>query len=200
MFAHKQEAKKGGIQDRTNREWENSTRGSRKMNWKARREVTHLSEEPGDNVTEDNRLVGFMIVWRGGDACEVPEVCLPLVETRVLAAGVEEKDVGSTLYEPAAIKHLDTGCAHAVEGSGEVRVGRFLGLDLHWRGLVGERADECVAIAIFGDGDGDFGLDDGVDTANLVGDLPSALEEEGIANVALNLRHGSRLRGVVCGS
>ena len=164
------------------------------------KEATHLSEKPGDDVAEDDRLIGFMIVWRCGDACEVPEVCFPLVESRVLAASIEKKNVGSTLYEPAAIKHLDTSRSHAVEGGSEVRVSRFLGLDLHWRGLVGERADKCVAIAIFRDGDRDFGLDNGVDTANLVGDLPSTLEEEGIASIALDVRHGSRLRGVVCGS
>ena len=71
-----------------------------------------------------------------------------------------------------------------------MRIRGLLGLDLHGGSLVGERADEGVTVAILGDGDGDLGLDDGVDTADLVSDLPGALEEEGVADVALDLGHG----------
>ena len=40
------------------------------------------------------------------------------------------------------------------------------------------------------DGHGHLGLDDGVDTADLVGDLPCALEEERLVDVTLNSSHG----------
>lgn len=152
--------------------------------------MTHLAEKPGDDVAENDRLVRFVIVGRGGDACEVPKVALPLVEAGVLAASVEEEDVGRALDEPAAVEDLDPGLAHHVEGGGEVGVRGLLRLDLHRCGLVRERADEGVAVAILGDGDGDLGLDHGVDTADLVGDLPCALEEEGVADVALDVGHG----------
>lgn len=65
----------------------------------------------------------------------------------------------------------------------------LLGLDLHGGGLVGEGADEGVAVAVLGDGDGDLCLDDGVDAADLVCDLPGALEEEGITDVAFDFGH-----------
>ena len=89
-----------------------------------------------------------MIVGGCGDAGKVPEVALPLVETRVLAAGIEKKDVWCTLDEPSAVKTLDTGAPHAVEGGGEVGVGGLLLLDLHGSGLVAEGANETVAVAI----------------------------------------------------
>ena len=116
--------------------------------------MTHLAEKPGDDVAENDRLVRFVIVGRGRDACEVPEVALPLVEARVLAAGVEEEDVWSALDEPTTVKDLDSCCAHAVEGGSEVGVSRLLSLDLHGGGLVGERTDEGIAIAILGDCNG----------------------------------------------
>ena len=71
-----------------------------------------------------------------------------------------------------------------VDGVGDVGVGGHLGLDLHGGGLVGEGADKAVSVAKLGDGDGDLCLDDGVDTANFVRDLPCAFEEKGISNVA----------------
>jgi hypothetical protein len=66
----------------------------------------------------------------------------------------------------------------------------FLCLDFHGCGLVREGPDEAVSVAIFCNGDRDFCLDDGVDTADLVSDLPGALEKEGVVDVALELWHG----------
>lgn len=40
------------------------------------------------------------------------------------------------------------------------------GVDLHRRSLVGEDADEEVAVSILSDGDGRLGLDDGVDSSD----------------------------------
>lgn len=156
------------------------------------RGMTHLAEEPGYDVAKDDRLVRLVVVGGSGDACEVPEVALPLIKTGVLAAGVEEEDVGGALNEPAAVEDLYACLAHIVKGGGKMGVLGLLGLDLHGRSLVGERADEGVTVAILLDGDGDFGLDDSVDTADLVRDLPGALEEEGVAYVALYFRHGGR--------
>lgn len=109
-----------------------------------------------------------MVVGWGGDTREVPEIALPLVEARVLAAGIEEQHVRCTLNQPASVEDLDPGGAHAIEGRGEVGVLGLLGLDLHGGGLVGEGADEGVAVAILGDSDRYFRLDDGVDAADLV--------------------------------
>lgn len=69
-----------------------------------------------------------------------------------------------------------------------MRVGWFLLLNLHRGCLVAERTDEAVAVTILGHGDWYLGLDNGVDAPDLVCDLPRALEEEGVSNVAFYLR------------
>jgi hypothetical protein len=75
-------------------------------------------------------------------------------------------------------------------------------LDLHGSGLVAEGSDEGISVAILCDRDGDFGLDDGVDSPDLVCDLPGALEEDGIVNVALfggaHCDRGERDTGSTC--
>lgn len=133
-----------------------------------------------------------MVVGGRGDAGQVPEVALPLIEAGVGAAGVEEEDAGVALDEPATVEDLDALGAHGVEGGEEMLVGGLLWLDLHGGSLVGEGADETVPVAEFLDGDGDLCLYDGVYAADLVCDLPCALEEDGAADVALFVRgrHG----------
>lgn len=39
-----------------------------------------FAEEPCDEVAEDDSLVGFVVVWWGRDAGEIPEIALPFVE------------------------------------------------------------------------------------------------------------------------
>lgn len=56
-----------------------------------------------------------MVVGGSGDASEVPEVALPLVEAGILAVSVEEKHVGRALDGTAACEAPDAGGAHAVE-------------------------------------------------------------------------------------
>ena len=111
-------------------------------------EKTHLTKKPCDNVAKHDSLVRPMIVGRGGDACKVLEIGLPLVEAGVLAAGIEEEDVGGALDEPATVENLDTCGAHPLESCGKMGVCGLLGLNLHGGGLVGERSDESVAVAI----------------------------------------------------
>jgi hypothetical protein len=55
---------------------------------------------------------------------------------------------------------------------------RFNVLHFHRRRLVAQRPDQRVPTPILGDGDGSLGLDDGVDTSDLVGYLPGDFEEE----------------------
>lgn len=146
---------------------------------------TNLAEEPGDDIAEDNRFVCFVIVGGARDASEVPEIALPFVSLGVHAAGVEEQDVGSAVDKPSAVEGLDTAIAHDCEGRDEVGiVGLFL-IDLHGGSLVGKGADEAVPVAILCLGDGDLCLDDGVDSANLICDLPGALEEDRRRDVSL---------------
>jgi hypothetical protein len=72
-----------------------------------------------------------VVVWGRGDAGEVPEIALPLVETRVHGAYVKEQDAGCALDEPAAIQRLDACVAHCVEGCGEMGIGGLFSLYLH---------------------------------------------------------------------
>ena len=119
---------------------------------------THVSEEPCDDVTEDDRLVGLMIVGWSGDSRKVPEVAFPLVNLVVHAARVEQQHPGVPFDQPATVETLDTMCAHRGDRPSESVVGggprlcgvrrrrrracwRFEGreresLDLHGRRLV----------------------------------------------------------------
>lgn len=59
-------------------------------------------------------------------------------------------------------------------------------LDLDGGGLAVQGADEGVAVAILGGGDGGFGLEDRVDAADSVGDFGGDLEEEVVADVSFD--------------
>lgn len=121
------------------------------------------------------------------NSSQVPQITLPLVKAVILTAGVEEEDVGITVDQPATVKALDALDAHRVEGGSDVGIGWLLRLHFHGSGLVREGTDEGIPVAKLGDGDGDLGLDDGVDATDLVGDLPCALEEDGVSDVAFLL-------------
>lgn len=161
----------------------------------------YLAQKPCYDVAEHYCFIRFMIVWRCGDAGEVPEIALPLVQTGVLAASVEQEDARRAFDKPSAIQTLDTGRAHRVKGAGKVGICRLLNFYLHGCGLVAERADEAVSVAVLRDRHGDFRLYDGVDAADLVGDLPGALEEQRVPYIALWfclwLGHGWERRRVV---
>lgn len=127
---------------------------------------THFPKEPSDEVAEDDGLVGLAVVGRGGNAGEVPQIRLPLVEPAHDAPGVEEQHPRTALDEPSAVEELDALVPHALEGAlhlGRLWLDRF---DLHRRRLVAERADEAIAVAIFLAGYRRFRLDDRVDTAD----------------------------------
>lgn len=48
---------------------------------RSRSDGTDFSEEPSDEVTENDSLVGLVVVGRRRDTSYVPEICFPLVET-----------------------------------------------------------------------------------------------------------------------
>jgi len=160
---------------------------------KEERDRTDITEEPGDEIAENDGFVCFVVIRGGRDACQIPEVALPFVKARIGTAGVEEEDAGVALDEPATKENLDALGAHGLYGGTEMVVCGLLCLDLHGGSLVGEGTDETVSVAELLDGDGDLCLYDGVYAADLVCDLPSAFEEDGIADVALFLRGRHRL-------
>ena len=155
-------------------------------------DATHFAQEPGDDVAEDNGLIGLVVVGRSWDASKVPEVTLPFIQPRILASSVEQDDLGSALDQPPSIKQDHAFSAHGLYGSTEEGVRWFLWLDLHRGRLVGERADEAVSVSVFRDSDRNLCLDDGVDSAYFVSDLPCALKQQRVANVASWLGHTDR--------
>lgn len=128
-----------------------------------------FAEEPRDEVAKDDGFVGFVVVWWGWDASQVPQVALPLVQSVVFAARVEKEDFGCTFDQPAAVEDLDALVAHALDGADHGRVRRLARFDFHGSGLVGERADESVSVAIFRYRDWNLGFDDSVNTADCAG-------------------------------
>jgi hypothetical protein len=50
---------------------------------------THLSEEPCDEITKDDRLVGFVVAWGRRNTSQVPQVPFPFIESTVRGAGIE---------------------------------------------------------------------------------------------------------------
>lgn len=147
----------------------------------------YLAQEPCNDVSKHDRLVSFVIVWWSGDPCEIPQIAFPLVEPRVLATGIEEKDPRSTFDEPTAVKAFYSCATHCVQSRSEVGVVGLLRFDFHRCSLVAERAYEAVSLAKLGDGDGDLGLDDGVDTTDFIRDFPSTFKEQGISDIPLDL-------------
>ncbi len=119
------------------------------MKEEMKRWMTYLAQEPSDDVAEDDGFVCFVIIWGCGDACEVPEVPFPLVEANVLAAGIEQEDVGVSLNKPSAVKGFHACGSEGVESACKVWVRGFLSLYLHGSRFVAEGADETVPIAVF---------------------------------------------------
>lgn len=97
--------------------------------------------------------------------------------------------MGVALDEPSSIENLDALRAHRLNRGREMLVCRLLCLDLHGGCLVRQRADQTVSVPKLRYSDGDLCLDDGVDTADLVCNLPGAFEEDGIADIAFDFRH-----------
>ena len=157
---------------------------------------TYFPQEPSDDIAKDDCLVGLMVIGRGWDAGKVPKVALPFVQPRVLAASVEQDDLGGTLNQPSPVEQDHAFSAHGLYGCTEEGIFWFFWLYLHRRGLVRERADEAVSVSVFRHCNGDLCLDDGVDTAYFVGDLPCALEQQRVANIASGLGHVSRSEDV----
>lgn len=148
--------------------------------------ATHLSEEPRNEVAKDDSLVGLGVSCGGRDGGGIPQVGLPLVEEAVPGLGVNQQHAGGTLDQPAAVDYADSPLLHGLDGGAQLGVRGREGLDLdgglhHGDQYTGaadgsaqretyrlpiERADERVAVAILGGGDGGFGLEDRVDSPN----------------------------------
>lgn len=91
---------------------------------------TYFSEEPGNNVTENDSLVGLVVTWWGWNASNVPEIRLPLIEMVVGGAGVEEQNSWSTVNEPASVGIGDAPLRHRIQ-----RVLQWTIFDWDWLNL-----------------------------------------------------------------
>jgi hypothetical protein len=91
---------------------------------------SHLSQEPCNQVSKDNGLVGLGIAWRRGDAGRRPQVTLPLIEPSIARTSVKEQHTGRTVNEPASIERLDASILHRLDRGDKSRILGFYGLDL----------------------------------------------------------------------
>src|SRR5688500_6718553 len=101
---------------------------------------SHLSEEPRDQVAEDDGLVGFVVIWWGWNAGNVPQVRLPLVHELVGRLGVDQKYPWGALNEPTTIEDADATIPHRRNGSCQLRTRRLQLLNL-------DRSLECPPLA-----------------------------------------------------
>lgn len=101
----------------------------------------YISQEPGDEVAQDNGLVGFLVTGWAWNARQIPEIRLPLVEFVIHAPSIEEQDVGIALNEPSPIEDLASLGAHRLNRSCDMLVCGLLSLDFHGGCLVRQRTD-----------------------------------------------------------
>ena len=93
--------------------------------------MRYLSQEPGNDVAENDTLISFVVAGWCGYSCQVPEIAFPLIDAVILAASIKEKDVRIAVNEPATIKAFHSLYTHRLEGTGDVRVGRFFRFHFH---------------------------------------------------------------------
>lgn len=146
--------------------------------------MTNLSEEPSDQVTEYNGLIGLVVVGGRRNGREVPEVCLPFVQVAICGLGVDQQNPRGALDKPATIEYSDTAVSHRLDCCGQFWDGWFQLLNLDssldllaicrrqegqtvfiYR-LVVERPYQGVPLAILGRRYWSLGLEDRVDTAH----------------------------------
>lgn len=70
-----------------------------------KKEETHLSEEPCDNVSKDNSFVGLVVIWWRRDTSKVPQISLPLVHPGCQCLSTVREMVGFISYD----KDMDDG-------------------------------------------------------------------------------------------
>ena len=92
---------------------------------------TYLAEEPSDEIAKDNGVIGLVIVVRGWDGGNVPQVRLPLVLVVAGRFEVKQKDPRSTLDEPSPVHNVDAAILHGLDSGGKLRVGGLDLLNLH---------------------------------------------------------------------
>ena len=149
---------------------------------------THFSEKPSNKISKNDGLVGFVVTRRRGNRSKVPQVCLPLIQVLVGGLGIHEKHPWGAFDQPSSVKNANATILHGLDGCGELRIGGFQLLDFHsglWmsalertnmyaspagrretHGLVVERSDQGIAVAILGRCHWRLGLDDGVNSAD----------------------------------
>jgi hypothetical protein len=145
----------------------------------------YLSQEPGDKITENDSLVGLVVVGWRRDTGQFPQIRLPLIHPVIGGLGVDEDNPRRALDQPAAVDDANSPVLHGLHGGSDlwagglhlfhldssltqsaVRDGRNCAAPAVTYRLVVKRADESVSLAIFSCCDGGLGLDDRVDTTN----------------------------------
>lgn len=106
--------------------------------------LAYLTQEPCDNVSENDSLVGLVISrgrWNAGCG---PQVALPLIQVTISGFSVEQKDSRCTVDKPSSIQSLNTASIHGFHSlhKGGIFGHDFFNLD---RGLL-RMSDEYNAV------------------------------------------------------
>lgn len=73
-----------------------------------------LFEKPGNQRSQDERIIGLSVVVGQADAAGLPQVALPAVQVPGRGADVEENHIRTALDQPSAKMHLKTSRGSAV--------------------------------------------------------------------------------------
>lgn len=157
--------------------------------------VTHLSQEPGDQVSKHDRLVRLWIIIRSRYTCQVPQIRLPFVQSRHHTTGIKEEDGWPSFNQPPSIeilyalrRHGSQCCAHLW------RLG-FRSFDLHRGRLVRQRTNQSVPLLVLCDSDWCLCLDDSVDCFGVTSiQCQKTISPRCSANETGNVTHYRRLR------
>jgi hypothetical protein len=145
--------------------------------------LSYLAQEPRNEVTKDDCLVGLRVAWRRRNASSGPQVALPLIEPPVTGACVEEQNARGAVYQPSTIESLDAALIHGLDSGLESGIFGLEDFDLDlglgllsagdgalWvdstYGSLVPGAQQRVCGAILGGCDLRLRLEDRVDTTN----------------------------------
>ena len=90
------------------------------------RPPSDLFEEPGDQRSQDEWVVGLSVVERKADATGMPQVPLPAVQVPSCGADVKQDHVGTPLDQPAAKVNLQQQSKANPEKV-------YLQIQMHWK-------------------------------------------------------------------
>lgn len=72
----------------------------------------YLSQEPCNQITEDNSLIGLMITNRRRNTSSSPKISFPFVQPFVTCSCIDQEDSWGTLDQPSSVHQLNASFLH----------------------------------------------------------------------------------------